>query len=379
MRRHVHLVVPGPLDQRTGGYVYDRRIGDGLRVLGRTVVVHELAGAFPAADETARQAAAFAVELMLPHPHPALPHRGGGGQAGAPRHLSLPPCGGGPGWGVPLIDGLALPAFEHLAERLPRPWIALVHHPLALETGLSDQEASRLAALERRLLAGAERIVVTSPQTRRDLEVYEVSPDRVGVVLPGTERAALARGSGGPGCAMLCVASLTPRKGHLVLLEALGRLVDLDWRLTCVGSAERDPACAHAIREAIRGLELRQRIRLVGEHEEAALGPFYDAADLFVLASRHEGYGMVLADALARGLPVVSTTAGAIPDTVPPSAGLLVRPGDAGALAAALRRAIAGPELRARLAEGAREAREHLPGWADAAHAFAAELDRVAG
>jgi glycosyltransferase involved in cell wall biosynthesis len=88
---------------------------------------------------------------------------------------------------------------------------------------------------------------------------------------------------------------------------------------------------------------------------------------------------MVLADALARGLPIVSTTAGAIPDTVPSSAGLLVPPGDAEALAGALARAIAEPELRARLAEGARQARAHLPGWADAVRAFAAELDRVAG
>ena len=379
MRRPVHLVVPGPLEQRTGGYVYDRRIVDGLRALGRTVVVHELQGVFPAADETARGAAARTIDLMLDHPHPSHPHPGGRGKGAAPRHLSLPPCGGGPGWGVPLIDGLALPAFEHLTERLPRPWIALVHHPLALETGLPDQEASRLAGLERRLLANAERIVVTSPQTRRDLEAYEVPPDRVGVVLPGTQRAPLAPGSRGHGCAMLCIASLTPRKGHLVLLEALGRLLDLDWRLTCVGSAERDPACAQAIREAIRELGLGQRIQLVGEHEEAALGPFYDAADLFVLASHHEGYGMVLADALARGLPIVSTTAGAIPDTVPSSAGLLVPPGDAEALAGALARVIAETELRARLAEGAREAREHLPGWADAARAFAAELNRVAG
>jgi glycosyltransferase involved in cell wall biosynthesis len=347
MRHPVHLVVPGSLDQRTGGYIYDRRIADGLRTLGRTVVVHELQGTFPVADETARRAAARAIEDMN-------------------------------GAGLPLIDGLALPAFDHLASRLPQRWVALIHHPLALETGLSADEASRLAALERRLLARAERIIVTSPQTRRDLEAYEVSPDRVGIVLPGTERAPLARGSGGPGCAMLCIASLTPRKGHLVLLEALGRLLNLDWRLTCVGSAERDPACADAIREAIRALGLARRVQLVGERDEAALGPFYDAADLFVLASHHEGFGMVLADALARGLPIVSTTAGAIPETVPSRAGLLVPPGDWEALAGALARAIAEPELRARLAEGAQKAREHLPRWAQAARAFAAELDRVA-
>ena len=147
--------------------------------------------------------------------------------------------------------------------------------------------------------------------------------------------------------ALLCVASLMPRKGHVVLLEALRELLDLHWHLTCVGSAERDPACAHSIAAAIDRLGLRQRVTLVGEQAESDLGPFYDRADLFVLASYHEGYGMVLAEALARGLPVISTTAGAIPDTVPDDAGLLVPPGDPQALAAALRQVMTAPELRA--------------------------------
>jgi len=279
---------------------------------------------------------------------------------------------------LPVIDGLALPAFEPLAERLPQPWVALVHHPLALETGLPPDQAAAFAALERRLLPQAARIIVTSPQTRRDLGAYGIDPARIGAVLPGTDPAPLAAGGQGPGLTLLCVASLTPRKGHLVLLEALTRLPDLEWRLICVGSAERDPACAAAIRETIGRLGLERRVQLVGERDAADLGPCYDGADLFVLASHHEGYGMVLAEALARGLPVVATTAGAIPDTVPGSAGILVPPGDVAALAEVLHRVITDPALRARLAEGARAARAHLPSWADAARAFAAELDRVA-
>ena len=342
----VHLVVPGPLDQRTGGYVYDRRIVHGLRARGREVVVHELTGAHPRADEAARRAAARCLD-------------------------DIPPGA------LPVIDGLALPAFAGVIEEQSSPWVALIHHPLALETGLPVDDAEALAALEGRLLAGAARVIVTSPATRHDVAALGVAPQRIGVVLPGTDPAPLARGSGGPGASLLCIASLTPRKGHLVLLEALARLPDLDWRLTLVGSLERDPGCARAVLAARERLGLVRQVEVVGEHDEAALAAFYGRADLFVLASFHEGYGMVLADALARGLPVIASRAGAIPDTVPEAAGLLVPPGDAGALAGALRRVIGDPELRRRLAQGATQARQHLPSWKEAARRFAGELDRL--
>jgi glycosyltransferase involved in cell wall biosynthesis len=120
-------------------------------------------------------------------------------------------------------------------------------------------------------------------------------------------------------------------------------------------------------------------VRLIGEQSEAGLQPFYDTADLFVLASHHEGYGMVLAEALARGLPIVATSAGAIADTVPIAAGILVPPGDPAALAAALRHMLTEPGLRGDLAAGARAARARLPSWADAAQAFAAELELASG
>jgi glycosyltransferase involved in cell wall biosynthesis len=348
MAASVHLLVPGPLEQRTGGYIYDRRIVLGLHDLGIAVAVHELSGCFPLIDDAARRSTGAVL-------------------------AALPPGG------LPLIDGLAFPAVAEQLDRLQQPFVALVHHPLALETGLSAAQAGQLAAAERRVLAAAARVIVTSPGTRADLAGYDVDPARVGVVLPGTEPAPLARGSGGAELALLCVASLTARKGHLVLLEALAALADLPWRLTCIGSPERDPATAAAIAASIEAHGLAARVALVGEQDEAALQPWYDAADAFVLASHHEGYGMVLAEALARGLPIVSTSAGAIPQTVPAAAGILVPPGDPPALAAALRRLIGEPELRRKLAAGAQAARAGLPDWRAAAQAFAAELAQAAG
>jgi glycosyltransferase involved in cell wall biosynthesis len=343
----VHFVVPGPLDQRTGGYLYDRRIIEGLRAQGATVTVHELAGRFPLVDEAACEAAAAALDAM--------------------------------GGGLPVIDGLALPAFADLRTRLPRSWVALVHHPLALESGLATEQVETLARIERRLLPLARRVIVTSPHTATDLAAYQVPPARIGVVLPGTDPAPLARGSGGPGVALLCVASLTARKGHLVLLEALAELLDLEWHLTCAGSPDRDPQTAQAVGATIARLGLDDRVSLVGEQDEAGLAPLYERADLFVLASYHEGYGMVLAEALAHGLPIVATKAGAIPGTVPPSAGMLVEPGDPAAFAGALRQVMAEPSLRDLLSAGATSERERLPGWADAVRAFSAELDRAGG
>ncbi|HET6522202.1 MAG TPA: glycosyltransferase family 4 protein [Geminicoccaceae bacterium] len=345
MAGSVVFIVPGPIDQRTGGYIYDRRIVLGLRARGRWVEVVELPGRFPFADATARAAALRCVEGLA---------------AGA----------------LPVIDGLALPAFARVLDRLP-PWVALIHHPLGMETGLGESEARALLDLEREMLRAPARIVVTGPQTVRDLERLDVAPARVAVVRPGTDPAPLARGSGGPARHMLCVASLTPRKGHPVLLEALAGLVDLDWRLTCVGSPDLHPPTAAAIRAAIEERGLGERVALVGERPAAELAPFYDAADLFVLASHHEGYGMALGEALARGLPVVTTRAGAIPDTVPATAGLLVPPGDPAALAGALRRVLTDGGLRRRLAEGARAARAALPSWDEAVAAFAAELGRI--
>jgi glycosyltransferase involved in cell wall biosynthesis len=343
----VHLVVPGPLDQRTGGYIYDRRIVAGLREQGWRVQVHELPGRFPEPDETARTAA--------------------GEAAGAMKD------------GLAVIDGLALLAFESVIDKLPQPWIGLIHHPLSMETGLEPAAAERVAALETRLMAAAGRLIVTSPMTVRDLERMGLDPESITAVLPGVDPASPAAGSA-PGAprALLAVGSLTRRKGHDVLLKALAEIADLDWTLALVGSAAWDPPHAAELGDLVAALGLEDRVRLIGEQDEAGLARFYHEADLFVLASHHEGYGMVLAEALARGLPIVSTTAGAIPRTVPEDAGLLVPPGEPGTLAAALCTVLTEGERYRALAAGAARAREHLGDWGTAAAAFAAVLRQTA-
>ncbi len=352
----VRLVVPGPIGTATGGFVYDRRIADGLRRLGRLGEAVELSGAWP---------------------------RPGPGEAEAALARL---AASDPGSGTTVVDGLAFAALSEAARRTgARPWrappLALVHHPLCDETGLAADEAAALFRAERRALGEAAGCVVTSPATARRLAGFGVPAGRVRVVLPGLDRPEGGvpdrAGRSGP-VRLLCVATLVPRKGQDVLLDALSRLGDLDWRLDLVGGA-RDPRFAEEVRRRAAAPGFAGRVRLSGEATGGALAARYRAADIFVLASWHEGFGMALAEAMAHGLPVVSTRAGAIPETVGEGAGPLVPPGDPAALAAALRRMLADRGARLRLGAAARaSAARRFPGWDEAAARFAAAADDLA-
>ena len=349
MSRDLHVVVPGALEQRTGGYVYDARIVRGLCELGWHVEVHNLVGTFPDADAAARASMTSTLAGILD-----------GARV--------------------VIDGLAMGGLPEpvRAERARLRILALVHHPLADETGLDEPRRARFAALEQDALAASTGVLVTSEFTARRLGAFGVEPARVRPVRPGTDRArpAIGPGSEAPP-ALLCVASLTPRKGQHLLVHALSRLQDLPWTCVCAGSLDRVPGYATMVRGLTRETGLGDRVRFPGECEPDHLDDLYHRASLFVLPSHYEGYGMALADALARGLPVVSTTGGAIPHTVPGDASVLVPPGDNVALGEALGRLLAdgtGARRRATLARAARRHAQRLPNWIQAAQAFAAAL-----
>ncbi|MEP6467711.1 MAG: glycosyltransferase family 4 protein [Parafilimonas sp.] len=353
--RRLYVVIPGDLDTRSGGYGYDRRIIAGLRQRGWTVTVLRLGDSFP-----------------MPTP---------GARAHAAETLAAIPDGS-----TVLFDGLALGALpeevERAASRLTV--VALVHHPLAAETGIDPAAASALAVSERRALAAARWVAVTSaPTAARLVADYGVAVDRMTVIEPGTDPAPLARGSGidhqpstlghQPSVvSLLCVATLTPRKGYPLLIAALAAIPPRNWRLTCAGSLDRDPAVAARVRAQLGEAGLEHRVSLVGDLDQAALAAEYDRADLFVLPTLYEGYGMAVAQAVARGLPVISTDTGAIRDLVG-DGGIVVGPGDKTALADALSRAIGDPVLRATLRTNAQVRRDHLPGW-DAAVAAMARM-----
>jgi glycosyltransferase involved in cell wall biosynthesis len=337
----IALLVPGPFDTVSGGYLYDRRMVEGLRGLGHAVRVVELAGRFPMPDDAAMTAAREAWAGL-----------------GADE--------------IAVIDGLALPAFAPLASGLAaRRAVGLIHHPTSIEPGPNQAE---LAALERELFAACGRLVATSPRTAESLPPLGADPARIGVVEPGTDRAPRAQGSGGPGARILAVGSLIPRKGHDVLLRALSRLTDLDWALRIAGPAA-DPVHADGLRALAEELGLAGRVTFLGAVTDAALEAEYAAADLFALATWFEGYGMAAAEAQARGLPLILCTGGAIADLVGPGAAILAAPGDANSLSRGMRRPIYDPALRAQMAEASWLAGQALPSWEDRAQRFAAELE----
>ncbi|MEU3626362.1 glycosyl transferase [Amycolatopsis coloradensis] len=345
----LHVVLPNDIDDPiapSGGNVYDRRLCDGLAATG--VEVHEIAvrGNWPRPGTEARKV--LAREL-----------------AGLPDGSAV------------LVDGLvACGVPEVIVPAAQRLSIAvLVHLPLADETGLSPSLAAELDRLERETLGAVEAVVATSAwAARRLIEHHDLAPHRVHAVPPGVDKAEISSGSL-DGTHLVCVANVTPRKGQGLLADALKSLKDLPWSCECVGAIRRETRYV----ERLRRHTLGDRFTLTGPRTGEALEATYAAADLLVLPSRAETYGMVVTEALAHGIPVLATAVDALPDTLGQAPdgsvpGLLVPGEDVNALAAALRRWLTEPELRDRLRASARLRRETLTGWDTTARGVAAVL-----
>ncbi|NKQ54648.1 glycosyltransferase family 4 protein [Amycolatopsis sp. K13G38] len=317
----------------SGGNVYDRRVLDGLREIGWDVTESAVTGSWPRPSATERAALG--------------------------RELSAAPDGA-----LVLLDGLVACGVPEIvvphADRLRL--VVLVHLPLA------DEGGPDLDAREREVLHAARAVVTTSPRAAERVRAHHGLTE-VHVVIPGTDVADPAPGTDGVS-RLLCVASLTPRKGQDLLVTALAAVADRDWACDCVGPLERDPRYVSRVRELIAAHGLDERIRLTGSRTGQALEHSYARADLVVLPSRSETYGMAVTEALARGIPVLASAA---PDALD-SAGLCFPPGDVRALTEALRDWFDRPALRAGLRRSALLRRGTLTPWTHTAQRMAQVL-----
>ncbi|MCO5732484.1 glycosyltransferase family 4 protein [Rhizobium sp. SSA_523] len=347
MRGELVFAYPGDLDTKTGGYGYDRQLIAELIALGQPVRTIGLGNGFP---NPAADVLEHAGSLLSALPDDSLV----------------------------LIDGLAFGVMGEWAAREAQRLriVALVHHPLGLESGLSAAAREALLEREAMALAHVRHVIVTSPATARELSsLFSIPAQAITVALPGTAHAARAK----PHNAVphiVSIGSLTTRKGHDVLMRALARLEDLPFTATIIGSPDLDPAVAAALAGLRDELDLGDRLILAGEVLDVA--DELAKADIFALASRYEGYGMVFAEALAYGLPVIGCAAGAVPDVVPSDAGILVPVDDVEAFAAALRRLLSDTAARQHMAEASYRAGQALPTWQQTGAIVADSLRTVA-
>ncbi len=342
--RDVWFAIPGNLETLTGGYIYARRLIEELRRAGWRLHVISLPSGFPRPAQTELDLTRQAFETL-------------------------------PEGAVVLVDGLAYGVFpQNILDGLNLNVVALVHHPLALESGLPDVEASRLCESEKAALKNARIVVTTGPDTARTLAAhYDIPSAKLFVALPGTDPASRSKGNGDIP-RLLTVATLTYRKGHDVLVRALASVAELSWTSVWAGSMTREKNTTETIHSMIRFYGLEDRIELQGEVAGDALNDLYGQSDAFVLPSRHEGYGMAFAEALGHGLPIVACAAGAVPETVPADASFLVPADNPDALAAALRDLLSDAAKRKAMADAAWAHGQRLPRWSDTAEAVAQAL-----
>ncbi len=335
----VQVVVPAAVDdpgRPSGGNAYDRRLCRELGAAGWSVTVHRVRGAWP--TPTPDDLAGLGGVLST------LPDRA-----------------------MVLLDGLVASAAADalLPEARRLRLVVLVHQLLA--DGLPEGPAT-VPDEEHAVLRAASAVVVTSRWSAdRLLRRYPVDPRRVQVAEPGTDPAPLAAPSSS-GHRLLCVGVVAPHKGQDVLVTALAATADVEWACVCVGSLERDRPFAQRLARTARDAGIGPRVRFTGVLAGPQLDEQYAESDLLLVPSRSETYGMVAAEALARGIPVLASQVGGLPailgvgtDTGP--AGLLVPPGEPGPFASALHRWLSDDDLRSRLRRRARHRRDELPGW----------------
>ena len=347
VQTELFFAIPGDIESRTGGYAYDRRVLRELAALGLRCSILALHGSFPYPSDAALVAAEQQFSRLADG-------------------------------SIVIVDGLAYGALAETARKHNRRLkiIALCHHPLAFETGLDADQAQAFRRSEKIALDCARAIIVTSPATAESLtKEFAIDSSKISIAVPGSDPAPFASCNGEPPV-LLCVATLTKRKAHDVLIQALACLSHLPWTARFAGGAHYDPQWAQHLQDTVDSFGLTDRIAFLGVVDD--LSKEYQRADIFVLPSHYEGYGMVYAEAIAHGLPVVATQCGAVSTLVPQDAGRVIASANTKTLVGALQPLLEEQELRSQLQIGARAAAAQLPRWQDSARIFQQTISNIA-
>lgn len=345
----IRFIIPGDINTPSGGYRYDRTILEEWRALNVAFDLVSLSGSYPIPSDNDK-ALAFSV---------------------------MDECDDAD---VTIIDGLAGGGFPELMELLSKkaPCISLLHHPLSLENGISQADAQLLEASERGGLNFTKAVITTSPATSKTVaELFAIDNNVIHTVEPGVTRAKPIEFRTEPPLSILSVGSITQRKGHDVLINALALIKNAPWQLTIVGPQHFNPAHFRELTDLCQELGVSNRVTFLDDLSDNALSHEYAKADIFALASRYEGYGMAYAEAIVRGIPVVGTTAGAIPDTVPQEAGILTAADDVAAFSNALSSMLNDTPLRQKKHLGALAAEPNFPTWSGSAKKILEILERL--
>lgn len=359
---HVRFLVPANIRYNSGGNIYNARLTEGLRALGTDVEVIAVEGSWPESDAKERRRLASFLGAR-------------------------PPATAGASGTVTIVDGLiACGAPDELEAA------AAAGHPAWV---LLHMASPSHPDGERRALEAAAGVICTSPSVADHVKEHHGLPG-ARVALPGTDPAPVAAGSQPPH--IVAVAALLPNKCQLLIVKALAQLKDLPWTASLVGALDGDPAYAEQVRAAIAEDGLGDRIRLTGQLVGDALAAEWHRADLSLLVSRSEAFGMVVTESVARGIPVIVREGTGAVDAL--ALGRTGRHGGCGAhqpsahahqyraqgradplpgaavgftgperthpdaLAGAIRKWLAEAGLRAEWQSRALAARQHLPGWA---------------
>lgn len=342
--RKIVFAIPGEINTQSGGYGYDRRLMLELRLQGRDVSHLKLGASYPNPSAADAAHAASALEDL-------------------------------PADCVVVIDGLALGAMDAaVIAGIRAELVALIHHPLAFEGDLDPRRREQLFVNERENLKHAKRVIVPSPHTAQLLvSDYGVETNRITVARPGIDHSAEPKRQLDTPL-ILSVGIQVPRKGHDVLLRSLASIRELHWQAVIVGPP-LDTEYAASLVVLAQELGLSNRVTLAGQVSDSELAELYRSASIFALATRFEGYGMVFGEAMVYGLPIVSCRVGAVAETVPAKASLLVEPNDPDAFGSALANLLQDPEFHAELAATALAAGANLISWKESARLVGEMLD----